>query len=101
MKKYLVLSEDTNSLTISNSSGTIISAIQYVDIEQCTKVVFSEQTKERLPNMSEYIVLRMVSGKEIKLNFQEVLSPDYEDIDEMYADIYSWIFGSTPPTPAP
>lgn len=101
MKKYLVLLEDTNCLTITNSSGTITTAIQYVDIEQCTKVIFSEQTKDKLPNMSEYILLRMASGKEFKINFQEVLSPDYADIDEMYADIYSWIFGTTPPTPAP
>ena len=91
-------------MTITNRGGTLTSAIQYIDVQQCTKVVLSDETKERLPNMSDYVLLKMTSGKEIKLNLAEILSPDFLDIDEMYSEIYTWIYGSTPPnptTPAP
>lgn len=99
MKKYLILSEDDNSMTITNRGNTLTFAIQYIDIESCNKVVLSDQTKEKLPNMSDYVVLKMTSGKEIKLNYEEILSPDFTDFDEMYSTIYTWIYGSTPPTP--
>lgn len=99
MKKFLILSEDDNAMTITNRGGTLTSAIQYIDVLQCTKVVLSDETKERLPNMSDYVLLKLSSGKEIKLNLAEILSPDFLDIDEMYSEIYTWIYGSTPPTP--
>ena len=86
-------------MTITNRNGTLTAAIQYIDVESCNKVVLSDQTKEKLPNMSDYVVLRMTSGKEIKLSFSEILSPDFLDFDEMYITIYTWIYGSTPPTP--
>ena len=101
MKKYLVLSEEDNSLTITNKSGTITSSVQYINVESCDKVIIPQQTKESLPNMSDYVLLRLTSGREIKLNFDEIFSPDFEDIDEMYSEIFSWIYGTTPPTPAP
>jgi hypothetical protein len=99
MKKFLILSEDDNAMTITNRNGTLTSAIQYIDVEECSKIVLSEQTKEKLPNMSDYVLLRLSSGREIKLNYSEILSPDFLDIDEMYITIYTWIYGSTPPTP--
>ena len=73
--------------------------ILYDQVQAIDKVTIPAQTKASLPNMSDYILLKMVSGQNIKINLDEVLSPDYTDIDEFYADIYSWIFGEAPPTP--
>lgn len=101
MRKTLVLVEGDNSLIIRNSPGTLISSIAYDDIVSLQKVTINEQTTEALPTVTDYVIIQLGIGKEVKLKVGEVLSPDYNDVDEMYNEIHEWVFGEEPATPAP
>lgn len=100
MNKYLILEKGANCIIMRNASLATMKTISYDTISQLTMKHAPVRGATGEKAWSDFIVI-MADGVETVIPFDGVLTPEEDNVDDLFGTIWGWVYTDAAPTPTP
>lgn len=94
MKKWLTLEEGADCIIFRDSASLIVKSIPYDAITEITI-----QNVITGPLDVPGLIIIKADGREHKIYYEQVSVPVTANVNALFAELWSWIYSDTAPTP--
>ena len=98
MAKKLILEEGSDAIIIYTEELTNMKTIPYAAITGLSMHKSPKKVDDPKDDLSDFIIIK-ADNRETRIDFDKVLTPDEADVEALFAEIWSWVYTDTMPTP--